>query len=63
MSKDQQALTFHFNTCITALNFAKVDDKMNRTERTSFSIINYKLSYTMKSDLNYLYSSLILNLQ
>ncbi|MBC7475334.1 MAG: transposase, partial [Candidatus Sericytochromatia bacterium] len=42
MSEDQQALTFHFNTCITALNLAKVDDKMNRTERTAFSIINYK---------------------
>ena len=42
MSTDQQALAFHFNTCMTALNFAKVDDKMNRNERTPFSIINYK---------------------
>jgi hypothetical protein len=43
MSTDEDALAFHFNICITALNFAKVDDKMNQTERTHFSIINYKL--------------------
>lgn len=42
MSTDQKALLFHFNICMTALNFAKVDHKMNRTERTPFSIINYK---------------------
>ncbi|MBC7475755.1 MAG: hypothetical protein H7263_15845 [Candidatus Sericytochromatia bacterium] len=42
MSTDQQALAFNFNTCMTALNLAKVDDKMNRTERTAFSITNYK---------------------
>lgn len=42
MSTDEKALAFHFNICMTALNFAKVDDKMNRTERTPFSIINYK---------------------
>lgn len=42
MSTNQEALAFHFNICMTALNFAKVDDKMNRTERTPFSIINYK---------------------
>jgi len=42
MSLDEKALVFHFNICMTALNFAKVDDKMNRTERTPFSIINYK---------------------
>ena len=27
---------------MTALNFAKIDDKLNRTERKPFSIINYK---------------------
>ena len=27
---------------MTALNFAKVDDKMNRTEINPFSVINYK---------------------
>jgi len=42
MSTDENALAFHFNICMTTLNFAKVDDKMNRTERNPFSIINYK---------------------
>ncbi len=42
MSTDKEALAFHFNICMTALNFAKVDDKINRTERNPFSIINYK---------------------
>ena len=32
MSTDKDALAFHFNICMTALNFAKVDDKMNRTD-------------------------------
>jgi hypothetical protein len=42
MSTDEKVLSFHFNISMTALNFAKVDDKMNRNERTPFSIINYK---------------------
>ena len=43
MSLNEKALDFHFKICMTALNFAKLEDKMNRTERTPFSIINYKL--------------------
>lgn len=42
MSTDEKALAFHFNISMTALNFAKIDDKLNRTERKPFSIINYK---------------------
>lgn len=42
MSTEQEALEFNFNICMTVLNFAKVDDKMNRTKRTPFLIINYK---------------------
>lgn len=42
MSTDEKALSFHFNISMTALNFAKIDDKMNRNQRNTFSIINYK---------------------
>lgn len=42
MSLNEKALAFHFNISMAALNFAKVDDKMKRTERVPFSIINYK---------------------
>jgi hypothetical protein len=42
MSLNEKALDFHFKICMTALNFAKLEDKMNRTERIPFSIINYK---------------------
>ena len=62
MSLDDKALAFHFNICMTALNFAKLDDKMTRTERNPFSIINYKRRlynekllklFLYKFDLNY----------
>jgi hypothetical protein len=42
MSLDEKAMDFHFNICMSSLNFAKVEDKMNRTERKPFSIISYK---------------------
>jgi len=42
MSTDENALDFHFNICLTTLNAAKVDDRLKRTERKPFSIVNYK---------------------
>src|SRR5690606_37387347 len=42
MSTDEKALDFHFNICLTALNAAKIDDRLKRNERKPFSIINYK---------------------
>lgn len=42
MSLEEKALDIHFNICMSSLNFAKVEDKMNRTERKPFSIISYK---------------------
>jgi hypothetical protein len=62
MSIQEKALAFHFNISLSALNFARVHHRMNRAERTPFSIIDYKCRlhnekllklFLYKFDLNY----------